>query len=112
MKNLLASLAVAGLALSPVAAMAQDAAAVPAPDQTFLGVDTDRNGGVSWAEFTLIFTDYNEEQFNTADLNADGQLSQEEFDSIVLSTGSIGSSAGADLEVGVGGKSLTDTTTE
>jgi hypothetical protein len=112
MKKILASLAVAGFTLSPAAALAQDAAAVPAPDQTFLGVDTDRNGGVSWAEFSLIFTDYNEQQFNAADLNADGQLSQEEFDSIVLATGSIGSDTGADLDVGVGGKSLTDTTTE
>jgi hypothetical protein len=112
MKKILASLAVAGLALSPVAVMAQDAAAVPAPDQTFLGADTDRNGGVSWAEFSLIFTDYNEEQFNTADLDQNGELSQEEFDSLALATGSIGSDAGADVSVGVGAKSLTDTTTE
>jgi hypothetical protein len=110
MKNLLASLAVAGLALSPLAALAQDAAAVPA-DQTFVGVDTDRNGGVSWAEFTLIFTDYNEEQFNTADLDKNGELSQEEFDSLAISTGSVGADAGTDLS-GAGAKSLTDTTTE
>jgi hypothetical protein len=112
MKNLLASLAVASLALSPVAALAQDAAAMASPDQTFLGVDTDRNGGVSWAEFNLIFTDYNEEQFNTADADGNGELSQAEFDGLALATGSIGSDAGADLDVGVGGKSLTDTTTE
>lgn len=111
MKKILASLAVAGFALSPVAALAQDAA-ISSPDQTFLGVDTDRNGGVSWAEFNLIFTDYNEEQFNVADADGNGELSQAEFDSLALATGSIGVDSGADIAVGAGGKSLTDTTTE
>src|SRR5262245_15829957 len=98
MKKILASLAVAGLALSPVAVMAQDAA-LQSQDQTFLGVDTDRNGGVSWAEFNLIFTDYNEGQFNTADADGNGELSQAEFDSLALATGSIGSDAGAEVDI-------------
>jgi len=108
MKNVLATLAVAGLAFSSTAVLAQDTSAVD-PSQTFTGVDTDRNGLVSWGEFSLIFTDYNEEQFNAADLDADGQLSQDEFDNLVLATGSIVSDP-ADLLTD--GKSLTDTTTE
>lgn len=108
MKILLASLAVAGLALSPVAVLAQDTSAIGA-DQSFLGVDTDRNGSVSWAEFSLIFTDINEEQFRTADLDQDGELSQEEFDSLALSTGSVSPADGASVPAG---QSLTETTTE
>jgi len=108
MKNFLAALAVAGLALSSTAVLAQDTSAVD-PNQSFTGVDTDRNGLVSWAEFSLIFTDYNEEQFNTADIDGDGQLSSEEFDNLVLATGSIVSDP---VDLPTNSKSLTDTATE
>jgi Ca2+-binding EF-hand superfamily protein len=108
MKIVLAALAVAGLAFSSTAVLAQDMGAVN-PSQTFTGVDTDRNGTVSWAEFSLIFTDYTEEQFNAADLDGDGQLSAEEFDGLVLATGSIATDP---ANLPGTGKSLTDTTTE
>ena len=58
-------------------------------DQSFSGVDTDRNGAASRAEFSLVLTDINEEQFRAADADGDGQLSQAEFDTLVLSVGTI-----------------------
>lgn len=111
MKKILTALAVAGLTLSSGAAFAQSASI--AADAGFEGVDTDRNGLVSWAEFALIYTDINEEQFNVADADGDGSLSVEEFDNLVVNTGSIQvdtNEAGGSL-VGTP-KSLTDTTTE
>ncbi len=89
MKILLATLAATGLALSSSAVFAQDTSALN-PDMSFTGVDTDRNGSVSWAEFNLIFEDdYTEEQFRQADLDGDGELNAEEFDSLVIATGGI-----------------------
>lgn len=88
MRVLIASLAAAGLALSASAAFAQDTGAIN-PDESFFGVDTDRNGLVSWAEFNLVYDDYTETQFDQADADSDGSLSQMEFDSLVVSTGSI-----------------------
>ena len=87
MKILLASLAVASLALSS-AALAQDTGAI-LPDQSFSGVDTDRNGMVSWTEFSLVYTDINEMTFDAADLDGDGFLNEDEFSSLVVSTGSV-----------------------
>src|SRR5690554_4684619 len=110
MKTFLASLAVAGLALSTGAAFAQDVGTLPA-GQDFASVDTDRNGGVSWAEFSLIFTDITEEQFNTADADGNGELSPEEFDTLNISTGSISSGMSDDAAPADSAKSLTDTTT-
>ena len=87
MKIILASLVAAGLALAPAAAMAQSASIDV--DQTFAGVDTDDNGMISLAEFLLVYTDLTEEQFKQADADGDGSLSEAEFDSLNLQTGSI-----------------------
>lgn len=87
MKIILASIAAAGFALASGAALSQSASVTG--DISFAGLDTDKNGGVSWTEFSLVYTDYTEEQFNSADVNGDGELSLEEFDSLALATGSI-----------------------
>ena len=108
MRILLASLAAAGLVLSAGAVQAQSSAAI-STDQSFLGVDTDRNGNLSWAEFNLVFTDVSEEQFNQADASGDGLLSQDEFDGLQLSTGSIQSIAPALVQPQAPGSSLTYT---
>lgn len=110
MRILLVSLAAAGLALSAGAVQAQSSAAINT-DQSFTGVDTDRNGNVSWAEFSLVFPDVTEEQFNQADANGDTYLSQDEFDNLQLSTGSIGqmAPAPAPVEPVAPGSSLTYT---
>ena len=92
MKMILTALAAAGIALSSGAAIAQSANI--AVDDAFLGVDTDDNGQVSWAEFSLIYSDITEEQFNTADADGDGSLTQDEFDSLVLQTGSVSPDTG------------------
>jgi EF hand len=96
MKTILACIAAAGIALTGAPAFAQSddsqdevRTSAIAPDQSFAGVDTDRNGLVSWPEFNLVFPDYSEEQFNAADLDADGRLNADEFDSLVIATGSI-----------------------
>lgn len=89
MRVLLATLAAAGLALSSPAVLAQNTSTLDS-DMSFTAVDTDRNGAVSWAEFNLIFEDeYTEEQFRQADLDGDGVLNADEFDSLVIATGGI-----------------------
>jgi hypothetical protein len=88
MKIILATLAAAGIALSSGAALAQTTGAI-GPIETFEGVDTDDNGLVSWAEFALVYSDVTEEQFRIADADGDTFLSAEEFDSLVISTGSV-----------------------
>ena len=105
MKIIIASMAAAGLALSASAAFAQDLGALP-PAQSFDAVDTDRNGAVSWAEFSLVFPQMTEEDFRSADLDGDGALSLEEFETVTVSTGSIATQAPA-LPAGPP-KSLTD----
>jgi hypothetical protein len=86
MKILLTALAAAGLALSSGAALAQ---ATSSLGDNFEDIDTDNNGMVSWAEFSLVFTEITEDQFNTADSDGDGFLDAEEFDSLTLETGSV-----------------------
>lgn len=88
MKLMLASLAAAGLMLSIPVASAQDVGAFN-PDQSFLGVDTDRNGLVSWGEFELAFADISEEQFRLADQDGDGFLNEMEFETLVVGTAGI-----------------------
>jgi hypothetical protein len=88
MKILVTALAAAGLVLSSGAALAQATSSLGV-GTGFEDVDTDDNGMVSWAEFSLVFTDITEEQFNTADADGDGFLSAGEFDSLTLQTGSI-----------------------
>jgi hypothetical protein len=110
MKVLLATLAAAGIALSGTAALAQSASV--STDRSFVGVDTDRNGGVSWAEFELIFTDINEEQFNAADLNKDGVLDEDEFGSLTVETGSILPAPALPNQPASSGSSLTYTAPE
>lgn len=91
MKALLASIAAAGLVLSAGAAAAQDTGVIN-PDLSFGTIDSDRSGDVSWVEFSLVFDEFNEAQFNQADLDGDGYLNRDEFDTLVVATGSIGRS--------------------
>ncbi len=80
--------AAAGLALSTGAVLAQETSSI-APTGAFDDVDTDDNDLVSWTEFQLVFDDITEEQFNSADADGDGYLTADEYDSLVLETGSI-----------------------
>lgn len=109
MRIFIASLATVALAFSAGAAIAQDSgsAALPPTDRSFAGVDTDRNGLVGWPEFSLVFPDMTEEQFKMADANGDGSLSQDEFDSLQLATGSVQTLGPAPAEIVPGGDSLT-----
>jgi hypothetical protein len=93
--------AAAGLALLAGPALAQETSSI-APTGAFDDVDTDDNGLVSWTEFQLVFTDISETQFNTADADGDGSLNPQEYDSLVLETGSIGSGEGVATEQAVG----------
>jgi hypothetical protein len=104
-KVIIASVAALGLALSG-GAIAQTTGSVT-NDLSFDGVDTDRNGGVSWAEFELVFTDISETQFNTADADGNGELSAIEFEAVAMSTGSIGGAAPAAPAAGSTVESLT-----
>lgn len=69
-KIILSSLVVLGLS---TAAFAQAAA----PD--FATIDADASGGVSLAEAQVALPDLTEEAFTAADLDANGELSAEEF---------------------------------
>lgn len=69
-KIILSSLVVLGLS---TAAFAQAAA----PD--FATIDADVSGGVSLAEAQVALPDLTEEAFTAADLDANGELSAEEF---------------------------------
>ena len=69
-KIILSSLVVLGLS---TAAFAQAAA----PD--FATVDADASGGVSLAEAQVVLPDLTEEAFTAADIDANGELSAEEF---------------------------------
>ncbi|MNU02406.1 hypothetical protein D3C72_2461010 [compost metagenome] len=69
-KIIVSSLVVLGLS---TAAFAQAAA----PD--FATVDADASGGVSLAEAQVALPDLTEEAFTAADLDANGELSAEEF---------------------------------
>ena len=69
-KIVLSSLVVLGLS---TAAFAQAAA----PD--FATIDADVSGGVSLAEAQVALPDLTEEAFTAADLDANGELSVEEF---------------------------------
>ena len=69
-KIVLSSLVVLGLS---TAAFAQAAA----PD--FATVDADASGGVSLAEAQVVLPDLTEEAFTAADIDANGELSAEEF---------------------------------
>ncbi len=69
-KIILSSLVVLGLS---TAAFAQAAA----PD--FATVDADASGGISLAEAQVVLPDLTEEAFTAADIDANGELSAEEF---------------------------------
>lgn len=89
MRLILASLAAAGLALSSSAVLAQDVGAIN-PDSSFTGVDTNRDGLVSWPEFALLYEEqYTELQFDQADQDGDGLLNADEFETLVIATGTV-----------------------
>lgn len=81
MKKTFVSLAALGLAFATTGAIA----AVT----DFPTADSDRNGYVSWAEFNLLYPDVTEEEFKSADANGDGQLSLDEYDTLIVTTGSV-----------------------
>ena len=93
--------AAAGLALLAGPALAQATSSI-APTGAFEDIDTDDDGLVSWTEFQLVFSDISETQFSTADADGDGSLNPQEYDSLVLETGSISSGEGDATEQAVG----------
>lgn len=82
MKKTLLPVAALGLVLSATGAMAAL--------EDFVGADTDKSGLVSWAEFSVLYPDATEQEFQAADLDQDGELTQDEFDSLILTTGAVG----------------------
>lgn len=87
MKTLLASITAAGLLLGASSALAQDTGAIGV-ENDFDAVDTNRDALVSWVEFELMFPNYNEAEFRKGDIDGDGYLSADEFDGLVVATGS------------------------
>ncbi len=75
MKKIIASVAALGFAaaLSP-AAFAQGSSPLD-----FATVDADASGGISWAEFQVALPDIEEARFMAADIDGNGELSEEEY---------------------------------
>lgn len=82
MKKTLLPVAALGLILSATGAMAAL--------EDFLGADSDKSGLVSWSELSVLYPDVSEREFQAADLDRDGELTQDEFDTLILSTGAVG----------------------
>ncbi len=53
-------------------------------ETSFQTVDADANGGVSYVEAVNAGMPWSEEQFNSADQNADGVLDETEFKAALL----------------------------
>ncbi len=73
------SVAVFAVALCGMS-VAQDMAA-PAPSKTFVEIDQDANGQVTYAEYVVVFGDSEDSKaaFGSKDANTDGVLVAEEF---------------------------------
>lgn len=72
-KIILSSLVVLGLSSAAFAQAATD----------FATVDADVSGGVSYEEALVAWPDLTEDAFKSADADANGQLSAEEYDALV-----------------------------
>jgi len=64
--------------LSLAAALALTSTAI-AQDATFADIDTDQSGDLSFAELTVTLPDLTMDAFTTADVDANGALSEEEY---------------------------------
>ncbi|KQX38907.1 hypothetical protein ASD04_09685 [Devosia sp. Root436] len=73
------ALTLAILGLSAGAALAQT-------PTSFVDVDTDANGELSFAELQLIWTDLTQEEFDSADADASGGLTPDELNSLQPAT--------------------------
>jgi hypothetical protein len=71
-KIILSSLVVLGLSTAAFAQAATD----------FVTIDADVSGGVSLTEAQVAWPDLTEEAFTAADLDANGELSAEEYDAL------------------------------
>jgi len=75
-KIILSSLVVLGLSTAAFAQAATD----------FATVDADASGGVSLAEAQAAWPDWNEEAFASGDIDANGELSAQEYEALVAVT--------------------------
>jgi hypothetical protein len=75
-KIIISSLIVLGLSTAAFAQAAID----------FASVDTDASGSVSFAEAQVAWPGLTEEAFAAADLDANGDLSAEEYDALVAAS--------------------------
>jgi len=75
-KIILTSLFALGLSTAAMAQAATD----------FASVDTDANGGISYAEAVVAWPDLTEEAFAAADTDGNGELSAEEYDALVAAS--------------------------
>lgn len=66
--------------LTSIFALGLSGAAMAQAATDFVAVDTDANGGVSYAEALVAWPDLTEEAFAAADLDGNGELSSEEYD--------------------------------
>jgi hypothetical protein len=80
MNKLLISAAVAALTLSTGAVFAQDAAATP----EYGTVDANADASVTWEELSAAWPGVTEDQFKTADADASGGLSAEEYATLAV----------------------------
>ncbi|MBE7732733.1 EF-hand domain-containing protein [Devosia faecipullorum] len=68
--------------LTSIFALGLSGAAMAQAATDFVAVDTDANGGVSYAEAVIAWPDLTEEAFAAADLDGNGELSAEEYEAL------------------------------
>lgn len=72
-KIILSSLVVLGLSTAAFAQVATD----------FATVDADASGGITFEEAVVAWPDLTQDAFTAADIDANGELSAEEYDALV-----------------------------
>ncbi|WIY52689.1 hypothetical protein O9Z70_14715 [Devosia sp. YIM 151766] len=70
------------IVLGTLFAIGLSSAALAQAATDFASVDTDANGGISYAEAVLAWPDLAEEAFAAADIDGNGELSAEEYDAL------------------------------
>ena len=74
------------IVLTSLFALGLSSAAMAQAATDFVSVDTDASGGLTLVEAQVAWPDLTEEAFTAADMDANGELSAEEYDALVAAS--------------------------
>lgn len=74
------------IVLSTLVVLGMSTAAFAQAATDFATVDADASGGVSWAEAQAAWPEWTEEAFAAGDIDANGELSSQEYDALIAVT--------------------------